>query len=168
MRMSKLKIAGLLCLLLLSVVSAQEKEKKEKPEKNGEKRVSLKSLPTAVQQTAHEHSQGAVIRGVSKEVEDGKTFYEVALKVNGRTKDITIAPDGTLVTAEEEVTLASLPTEARATIEKNLGKGRLLLVESVTEEGQLAFYEAHVQTGRKKSEIKVTTDGQLVPEGKKK
>ena len=155
-----------MALLLAGVVLAQEK--KEKPEKDGEKRVSMKSLPAAVQQTAREHSQGAIIRGISKEVENGQTTYEVELKINGRTRDITIAPDGTLLMAEEEVTLASLPAAARATIEKNLGQGKLLLVEAVTERGTLTYYEAHVQTGKKKSELKVKPDGQLMPEEKKK
>jgi uncharacterized membrane protein YkoI len=121
-----------------------------------------------VRMTAQEQSKGAVIRGISQEVEDGKTLYEVELKVNGRTKDVTIAADGTVLTIEEEIALAALPPAVKATIEKGAGKGKILLVESVTEGGTLAFYEAHVRTGKKESEIKVRPDGQLIPEEKKK
>jgi len=42
-----------------------------------EKAVTMKDLPAAVRRTVQEQSQGAAIRGLSKEVEAGKTVYEV-------------------------------------------------------------------------------------------
>ncbi len=45
---------------------------------------------------------------------------------------------------------------------KQAGKGKIKLVESVTKEGALAYYEAQVKKGIKTVEVKVTPDGQLM------
>jgi uncharacterized membrane protein YkoI len=80
-------------LLLFGVVLGQESER----------RVKLKDLPQAVQQAVREPSHGATIKGFSKEVEHGQTFYEVEMRVNGHGKDVLIDPSGTVVEIEEEV-----------------------------------------------------------------
>src|SRR5256885_15537898 len=102
-------------------------------DKDEEKRVRMKDQPAAVQKTVREQSRGAVVRGLSRETENGKTNYEVELRVNGHNKDVLIDPSGAVVEVEEGVTLASLPAVARATIEQNAAGGRIVSVESVTE-----------------------------------
>jgi hypothetical protein len=44
-----------------------------------EKRVRREDLPPAVEKTVAEQSKGASIKGFSKEVEHGKTYYEAEL-----------------------------------------------------------------------------------------
>src|SRR5437879_9562156 len=97
-----------------------------------EKRVKMANLPPAVQKTVQEQSQGATIRGLSIEEENGKTFYEAELKVNGHNKDVLIDPTGAIVEVEEQVTLESLPPAAKTALEKQAGKGKITFVESVT------------------------------------
>ena len=129
---------------------------------NSEKSVKMKDLPEAVRKTVQEQSKGATLRGLAKEVEDGKTFYEAELKVNGHNKDVLIDPTGAVVEIEEQVAQASLPADVRATIQKAAGKGKITAVESITKNNTLEAYEAHVTKAGKKSEIKVTTDGKLI------
>ena len=129
---------------------------------NSEKSVKMKDLPEAVRKTVQEQSKGATLRGLAKEVEDGKTFYEAELKVNGHNKDVLIDPSGTVVEIEEQVAFASLPAEVQATIKKGAGKGKITAVESITKNNTLEAYEAHVTKAGKKSEIKVAPDGQLI------
>ena len=133
-----------------------------------EKKVSMKDLPEAVRKTVQEQSKGATLRGLAKEIEDGKTFYEAELKVNGHNKDVLIDPTGAVVEIEEQVTLASLPANVRVTIQKAAGKGKILIVESVTKNNTLDAYEAHISRAGKKSEIKVAPDGQLITSAKEK
>jgi hypothetical protein len=132
---------------------------------DGERPVRMSELPEAVRQTVREQSRGAKIRGLAVETENGVTNYEVELKVNGRTRDVLIDPSGAVVAVEEQVTLASLPTAVRSAIERSAGGGRILLVESISKGGVVEAYEAHVRRGRKTVEIKVSPDGQLIPEG---
>lgn len=129
---------------------------------NSEKSVKMKDLPEAVRKTVQEQSKGATLRGLAKEVEDGKTFYEAELKVNGHNKDVLIDPSGAVVEIEEQVALAPLPAEVKATIQKAAGKGKITAVESITKNNTLEAYEAHVTKAGKKSEIKVTPDGKLI------
>lgn len=142
----------LLAACLLVFGSAQASEKK----------VKMKDLPKAVQQTVQEQSKGATIVGLSKEVEHGKTYYEVELKVNGHGKDVLIDPAGAIVEVEEEVTLTSLPPAVKAAIEAKAGKGRIVKVESITRNNTLVAYEAQVNAAGKKSEIKVGPEGKLI------
>jgi uncharacterized membrane protein YkoI len=127
-----------------------------------EKKVKMKDLPKAVQHTVHEQSKGAAMVGLSKEVEHGKTYYEVELKVNGHGKDILIDPAGAIVEVEEEVTVASLPPAVRIAIEAKAGKGRIVKVESITKNNTLVAYEAQVNTAGKKSEIKIGPEGKSI------
>lgn len=132
---------------------------KTAPAQETEKPVKMKDLPAAVQSTVREQSKGAVIRGLSMEVENGQTFYEVSLRVKGHSKDVLIDSDGKVVEVEEQVPLNSLPPAAKNEIAKQAGKGRILIVESITKNNVIVAYEAHVKTAGKISEIKVTPDG---------
>jgi len=138
------------CLLLVGIAQASEKK------------VKMKDLPKAVQKTVHEQSKGAIINGLSKEVEQGKTYYEAELKVNGRGKDILIDSAGAIVEVEEEVTMASLPAAVKTAIKAKAGKGRVVKVESITKNNALVAYEAKINTAGKKSEIRVGPDGKLI------
>jgi uncharacterized membrane protein YkoI len=141
-----------ICSLLITTATAQDNEK----------RVKMKDLPQAVQDTVREQSKGATLRGLAKEVEHGQTYYEAELKVKGHNKDILIDPTGAVVEVEEQVALASLPPDVRVGIEKQAGKGKIVNVESITKNNAVVAYEAHIKTGKKSSEVKVGTDGQLI------
>jgi uncharacterized membrane protein YkoI len=129
---------------------------------DGEKKVKMSQLPAAVQATVKEQSKGAQLRGLSQETEHGQTFYEAELRVNGHTKDVLIDPSGKVVSVEEQVSLNALPAAVKAEIVKQAGKGRIALVESVTKDGALAYYEAQIKGGGKPREVKVGPDGKFI------
>jgi len=54
-----------ICLLTLAVTL---------PGQESEKRVKLEDLPAAVKKTVMEQSKGAKLRGLTREVEHGKTY----------------------------------------------------------------------------------------------
>jgi hypothetical protein len=153
----------ILTLLLLSAISlflhgtaaAQEHKQRIK-------------VPSAVQKTVDEQSQGAQIRGLSKEIENGKTQYELELTINGRSKDMLIDPNGEILEVEESIPLETLTPAVRAEIEKNVGQAKLLRLESVTRGGALTGYEATISRAGKKSSIEMGPDGKLTPREKKK
>ena len=127
-----------------------------------EEPVKMKNLPKAVQATVQEQSKGATVRGLSKETDNGTTYYEVELKVNGHNKDVLIDSTGAVVEIEEEMAMASVPAAVKAELEKHIRGGKITMVESVTKNDAIVAYEAHVKTGRKHSEVKVGPDGQLI------
>jgi uncharacterized membrane protein YkoI len=129
-----------------------------------EQRVKMEDLPPAVQATVKAQSQGATLRGLSKEVENGKTLYEAEMVVNGHGKDVEIDSSGSVVAVEEEVALSSLPAAARAAIEKTAGNGKVTKVEAITHGSSLVAYEAQVNNAGKRSEVRVDAEGKPAPE----
>jgi uncharacterized membrane protein YkoI len=96
-----------------------------------------------------------------KEVENGKTVFELETKVNGRGRDLMIEESGAVLSVEEEVTLDSIPEAARAAIEKQAAGGKITKVETLTI-GKTVTYEAAVVRKGKTSEIAVAADGSAV------
>jgi len=134
-------------LLLAGIASAQEKK------------IKRSDLPPAVEKTVAAQSAGATIKGFSTEKENGQTLYEVEMTVNGRSKDISMTADGSIVEIEEQVALDSLSSDVKAGLQAKAGKGTILRVESLTKKGRLVAYEARVETNGKKSEVQVGPDG---------
>jgi len=147
-----MKLAALALLVIAAPAVAQER-----PVKQSE-------LPPAVARTVATVSQGATVRGFSREVENGQTLYEVELRVNGHGKDVTMDSTGAVVEVEEEVALASLPAAVQAGLRTGAGAGTIGTVESLTKHGQLVAYEAHVVTAGKRSEVQVGPDGKPLAE----
>jgi hypothetical protein len=141
--------------LTVSAAFGQEKDK--------ETRVKMKDLPAAVHKTVQQESKGAVVKGVTKEVEDGKTQYELETMVHGHSRDLIIDEAGNVTEVEEQVRMESLPAEVKAGLKQAAGKGKIMKVETVSKGGTLTMYEAVVQHGTKKSEIQIGTDGKPVP-----
>jgi hypothetical protein len=124
-----------------------------------ERKIQRSELPAAVEKTVAAQSQGATIRGYSAEKENGKTYYEAELMVNGHSRDILIEANGTIAEVEEQIAFESLPAPVRDGLLAEAGKGKLLKVESITKHDKLVAYEARVLTGAKKSEVQVGPDG---------
>jgi uncharacterized membrane protein YkoI len=140
-------VALLAFLLMASISVAQEKK------------IQRSDLPPAVEKSVAEVSKGATIKGFSQETEKGKTSYEVAMLLNGHTKDVELSPTGAILEIEEEVAIDSLSPDVKAGLTAKAAGGKILKVESLTKNGKLVAYEAKVQTGSKKSEIQVGPDG---------
>jgi uncharacterized membrane protein YkoI len=127
-----------------------------------EKKIKRADLPPAVEKTVAAQSVGATVKGFSKEIEKGQTYYEAELIVNGHTKDILIDSNGAIVEVEEEVAMNALPAEVKAGLHAKAGEGKLVKVETLTKNDKLVAYEAQVTKGGKKSEVQVGPDGKAL------
>ena len=128
---------------------------KDKPLKKSE-------LPAAVQKTADEQSQGAVVRGYSSEMEGATLEYEVQMTIHAHSRDVSIAPDGQVLEVEEGVSLKDLPASVRDSLKQKAGAGTITKVESLTKSDKLVAYEAQVRNGAKRSEIQVGPAGEAL------
>ena len=124
-----------------------------------EKKIKRSDLPPAVEKTVASQSQGATIKGFSEEREKGQTFYEAELTINGHSKDILMDASGVIVEVEEEVAFDKLSPEVKAGLTAKAGKGAINKVETITKQGKLVAYEAHVTADGKRSEVQVGPDG---------
>lgn len=124
-----------------------------------ESKIARTDLPPAVEKAVAAMSVGATFKGFSKEVEKGKTYYEAEMMVNGHSKDASFDADGNLVELEEELAQSALPPAVLAGIKAKAGNGTLGKIESLTKQGKVVAYEAHVTTNGKRAEIQVGPDG---------
>jgi len=146
-----MKMVAIASVLLFAFAVAQEQEH--------EKKIRRSDLPQAVEKTVVEQSKGATIRGFSQEEENGQTFFEAELMVNGHSKDVLMDGNGSVVEVEEWISMESLPPVVRAGLQAKAGDGKIVKVETLTKKGQLVAYEAKVMSNGKKSEIQVGADG---------
>jgi hypothetical protein len=124
-----------------------------------EKKIDQSALPPAVQKTVQGQSKGATIKGFSTERDHGKKVYEAEMIVDGHSKDIQIAEDGTLNEIEEEVAFNALPANVQTALTAKAAGAKITKVESLTKHDKLVAYEAATLKGTKKGEIQVGPDG---------
>jgi hypothetical protein len=127
---------------------------------SAEKKVERSALPPAVEKTVQAQSQGATIKGISSETEDGAFEYEVEMTVNGHGRDIAIAKDGTLLEIEDEVAMNTLPAAVQSALTAKAAGTKITKVETITKKGKLVAYEAATLKGTKKGEIQVGPNGE--------
>ena len=149
MKISRTISVSAVPLLFPILVFTQEQENK----------ISRSDLPPAVEKTVAEQTRGAKIRGFSEEKENGQTFYEAELMVDGHSKDILVDENGTVVEVEEQVLIESLAPAVRDGLQAEAGSGKLVNVEKLSKKGKLVAYEAKVLSNGKRSEVQVGPDG---------
>jgi uncharacterized membrane protein YkoI len=125
-----------------------------------EKKIERSSLPPAVEKAVQTETKGATIKGFAQEREHGKTFYEVETIVDGHTRDILFAPDGTVAEIEEEVAFVSLPANVQSGLKKKAAGAAIDKVESLTKKGKLVAYEGSIKRNGRSAEIQTGPEGQ--------
>jgi hypothetical protein len=124
-----------------------------------EKKIDRSALPPAVEKTVQAQAQGATIKSFTTEVENGKRVYEAEMMVDGHSRDIEIAPDGSLNEVEEAVAFDSLPINVQTALTAKAKGAKITKVESLKKKDKLVAYEAATLKGMKHGEIQVGPDG---------
>ena len=125
-----------------------------------EHKIKRTDLPTAVEQTVQKETAGATIVGFATEIEHGKVNYEVETTVQGHSRDLSIAKDGTLLEIEEEVAMATLPAAVQEALQKKIAGCVVKKVESLTKKGKLVAYEVSYTAASKHREAQVGPAGE--------
>ena len=125
-----------------------------------EKKIARSALPPAVEKSLEAQLSGATVKGFATETEHGKRVYEAETVLNGHTRDLQFATDGTLNEIEEEVAFDSLPAPVQKALTAKAGAAKITKVESLTKKGKLVAYEAATLKGKKTGEIQVGPSGE--------
>jgi uncharacterized membrane protein YkoI len=124
--------------------------------------IKRSELPPAVEKTVAAESAHATVKGFTREVENGQTYYEAELVVDGHARDVLMDEHGTIVEVEEQVAFDKLPAKVQAALRAHAGRGTIRVVESLTKNGKLVAYEAHVVTKGVRSEVQVGPNGETL------
>jgi hypothetical protein len=131
-----------------------------------EENVPLDKLPKAVVDGVKKRFPDAQLTEASKEDENGKTVYEVTIKDKGHSLDVTLTPEGTLVSIEKQIEAKDLPKAVADTLDQKYPKATFKTIEEVIKvrEGKekLEYYELLLVTAEKKKlEVTITPDGKI-------
>jgi hypothetical protein len=122
--------------------------------------VTMSQVPPKVQKTIAGYASESEIRKIEKGDVDGKMAYEFEIEKGGKKSEITILPNGKLLSTEEDVALSEIPDPARKTINDRAAAGKVISTEKVFEKGK-TDYEAVIEKDGKKTEITVAPNGEL-------
>ena len=140
-----------------AVWAVDDKQTEEKNEPVAQK-ITLAELPAPVRATINKEMPSAEIKLIEKEEEHGKVVYDVEAKVKGQDVEMDISSDGKVLTREERVPFASLPTAVRLAAKDYFGGTENLVASREFEEGK-TFYEVEGTKGNQKAAVKFTGDG---------
>lgn len=124
----------------------------------GEEKISPDELPSAVRKAVKKKFAEAKVRGASKEVEDGRTVYEVELTVEGHAVDVTLSARGKILEVEKEIPASRLPEAVREAVAAKYPGAKIQKAEAITrgEDGPVR-YEVVI-----KGEVVLTARGKFV------
>ena len=157
-----LSLATILSLSVFTLIQADDEEK-----------VALDKLPKAIVEAVKKKFPKAELVGASKEKEDGKTVYEVAIKDDGKKIDISLTDDGTILGLEKEISAKDLPKAVTETLESKYPKATYKSIEALIKikdgKENLEEYEVLLATSEKKEvEVVLSTDGKIKKTEEKK
>ncbi len=110
--------------------------------------------------------KGEMQKDASTEMKDGKTVFEVTVKENGKTIDVTGTPEGALLSIEKEIADKDLPKAVKDAVEKKYPKASYKLAEEFNEvkdgKEKLLYYEVQLELADKKRvEVEIEPDGKI-------
>lgn len=128
-----------------------------------EKKITQKELPAPVLASFQKTYPHATIKGVGKETENGKTYYEIE-SVDGKTnRDLLYLADGTVAEIEETVAAADLPASVKSAVTAKYPSGKIQKAEKTTR-GSTITYDVRVDVGNTKHEMSIDAGGKVIKE----
>lgn len=132
-----------------------------------EDKVPLDKVPKAVLDAVKAKFKGAELVSAQTEKEDGKLVYEINLKHKGHKVDVTLTPEGKIVSIEKTIAAKDLPKAVAEAIDGKYPKVTIKKAEEVTEGGKTNYEVLLVTADKKTVEVVIDPTGKIVKEEKK-
>jgi uncharacterized membrane protein YkoI len=138
-----------------------------------EEKVPLDKVPKAVLDAVKAKFEGAKLVSAEKEVEEGKTVYDIAITHNSDKFEVEVSAEGVVLGYEKAIAVKDLPKAVSEAVEAKWPGSTLKGTESVYKvkdgEDKLESYEIQVEAAdKKKFEVLVAPDGKITKETEKK
>jgi uncharacterized membrane protein YkoI len=133
-----------------------------------DREIKESEVPAAVMKAVNTRYPNAKPSKFATETEKGKPVYEVKLDVGGKSTEVSVAPDGTVVSEEQVIDVGELPDSVKSSFSaSSYAKAKILRVEKELK-GGTTRYEVLVEDQSKKSEVVFDAGGKLVKHEEKK
>ena len=128
--------------------------------------VSFEKSPPVVQATFKKEAWDSKIESLGKDIKYGETIYEATIEHHGKTYEIVVAQDGTLVEKtlvidEEDIDLDKCPEAVKKTLTEHAKGGKIDSVTKASGLGQ-GTYHADIVISGKNYLVEVTDKGVLI------
>src|SRR5262245_10975498 len=154
-RVNRLVVASVLCLTASGLVGGCASTP------SGEQNVTLAKVSEPARATINKETAGGQIEKITKEIERGKTVYDVEATVGGKHLEYLIADaDGAVLGTEVPIPFEQLPAPVRVAAENYFGASTGLAAMKGVEYGETHFEIEGMKHGKK---VEVTFD----PEGRR-
>ena len=135
--------------------------------------IKVAQLPPEIRAAVAKRFPGAPMVEAARETEDGKTFYEVTIRLNGKKVDVTATQGAQLTLIEREISKKDLPAAVTKLIDAQYPKAKYTIVEdvsTVSPTGEThSYYEVLLtDTKKEKWEVQVALDGSRILKSEKK
>jgi hypothetical protein len=126
-----------------------------------EQEISCNAVPAAVRAAFEKAFPKATIKECAKEVERGKTAYEISSTEGETRRDVLFYADGRLIVIEEAIPIESTPDPVQRAVRKMYPGGEITLAEKITRDGAV-LYEFRVKLRGKHVEVVFDASGNEV------
>ena len=126
-----------------------------------EQAISCDAVPKPVRAAFEKAFPKASITECAKEVEKGKTAYEISSTEGGTRRDVLFHADGSLIVIEEAIPIESTPDPVQQAVRKMYPGGEITVAEKITRDGAV-LYEFQVKHRGKQVEIVFDPSGNEV------
>ncbi len=123
--------------------------------------VDLKVLPAAVLEAFAKAYPKAVIKGASKEIENGQTQYEIESVDGKMNRDLLYKADGTVIEVEEALAKGALPTPVLKALAKAYPGYKIIRAEDLIKDGQKLF-ELEIEVKGKRQDVTIDPSGKII------
>jgi hypothetical protein len=126
-----------------------------------EQEISCDAVPRAVRAAFEKAFPKATIKECAREVEKGKTAYEISSTEGETRRDVLFYADGRLIVIEEAIPIESAPDPVQRAVRKMYPGGEISLAEKIIRDGAV-LYEFRVKHQGKHVEIVFDPSGNEV------
>jgi uncharacterized membrane protein YkoI len=132
-----------------------------------EQKVALDKLPQGVVDAVKAKFPKAKMIEAAKEVEDGKTVYEVTIKSGKRAIDVTVSAGGKILSVEKEIAVQEIPKAVTNALSAKYPKSTIKSAEEISKPDTVAAYEMVIVTADSQNlEVSFDPRGKFLAEEK--
>jgi len=127
--------------------------------------VALSDVPAPARATIEKLMAGGEIAKIDREGRGDKAIYDVEGKMQGTNVEYDVAADGTVLSTEESIPYASLPSAVQTAASQYFGSSEGLAANKEVEKGK-TFYEVEGKKGEATITLKLTDKGKIIEKEK--
>jgi uncharacterized membrane protein YkoI len=129
--------------------------------------IPLDKLPKEVTAAIKKKFPDAELVEADKSKEDGKVVYEVTIKFKKTELDVTVTPEGKILSVEKEIEVADVPKAVMKALEKKYPKATVKGASEISKDDKVAEYEFDIVTkDEKRLYVTFDTAGKFLDEEK--